>query len=85
MSEVDVTVRLPSRVVEGLDAIAASSGRTREELTTEALTVYLAVREDQTAGIEAALADLAQGVETIDHEDVRAHLEARLARIEPDH
>ncbi len=65
-----VSVR-PDLVAE-LDKLAAATGRSRAELTEEALAAYLDVQRWQIAGIEQAIREADAGEPGVAHEEVVA-------------
>ena len=66
MSSETLTIRVESADKQRLEALAASTGRSRSFLASEAIGEYLRVNEWQVAGIRQAMETLDRG-ESIDH------------------
>jgi predicted transcriptional regulator len=64
----------PAKIV-ALDALAAHSGRRREELVAQALDDFLALEQQNLDAIREGLNDLAAG-RTVPHEDVLPLIQA---------
>ena len=69
-------VRLRRKTREELDAIAASTGRSRSYLAAEAIESYVALNRWQVEGIEQALAEADAGGPSVSHEDVARWLDS---------
>ena len=70
MSSKTFTVRVGPTVLERLEKLAKSTGRSRSFLTAEALNRYLDVNERQVEGIKTAMTSLDRG-ETASHDEVK--------------
>jgi predicted transcriptional regulator len=76
-----ITVRVKPDTRKRLDAIARATRRTKSFVIEEALEQYLDVNEWQIKGIQEALAEAdTPDAEWVDHEDVIARTEAKVAR-----
>ena len=69
-----LTVRVPKQDLERLNALAQSTQRSKSELASEALAVYLAAQEWQVAAIEEAVAAADAGASAIGHAAVATWL-----------
>ena len=69
-------LRVRPELIAGLDEVAKTSGRSRDELAEEALAEYLEVQRWQIAGIEEAIRDADAGEPGTAHEDVAAWLDS---------
>lgn len=76
-----LTVRVKPETRKRLDALARVTRRSKSFVIEEALEQYLAVNEWQIQGIQEALATAdSPDAEWVDHDEVVADLEARVAR-----
>jgi len=76
-----LTVRVKPETRTRLDALARVTRRSKSFVIEEALEQYLAVNEWQIQGIQEALAAAdSPDAEWVDHDEVVADLEARVAR-----
>lgn len=76
-----LTVRVKPETRKRLDALARVTRRSKSFVIEEALEQYLAVNEWQIQGIQEALAAAdSPDAEWVEHEEVVADLEARVAR-----
>lgn len=77
----NLTVRVKPETRNRLDKLARITRRSKSFVIEEALEQYLEVNEWQIKGIQDALAEAdSPDADFIDHEEVLAKLEARLAR-----
>jgi predicted transcriptional regulator len=72
-----LTVRLPRRAKEQLDALARDTRRSRNRLAAEAIETYLAANAWQVEAVREAITAADAGVPYYAHEDVMAYLERR--------
>jgi predicted transcriptional regulator len=70
MPSTTLTVRVENADKERLEALAASTGRSRSFLAAEAISAYLDVNEWQVAAIKQGLASLDRG-ERVPHRSVK--------------
>lgn len=76
-----LTVRVKPETRKRLDALARVTRRSKSFVIEEALEQYLAVNEWQIQGVQDALAAAdSPDAEWVEHEEVVADLEARVAR-----
>lgn len=76
-----ITVRVKPATRKRLDAIARATRRTKSFVIEEALEQYLEVNEWQIKGIQEALLEAdAPDADWVDHEEVAARAEAKVAR-----
>lgn len=76
-----ITVRVKPATRKRLDAVAHATRRTKSFVIEEALEQYLDVNEWQIKGIQEALAEAdAPDADWVDHEEVLAGAEAKVAR-----
>lgn len=80
VKEANLTVRVKSSTKARLDVLARATKRSKSFVIEEALEQYLDVNEWQIKGIEDSLAEAdSPNAEWVNHEDVLAKLEAKLA------
>ncbi|RQW84896.1 MAG: ribbon-helix-helix protein, CopG family [Geobacter sp.] len=80
VKEANLTVRVKTSTKARLDVLARATKRSKSFVIEEALEQYLDVNEWQIKGIEDALAEAdSLNAEWVNHEDVLAKLEAKLA------
>ncbi|GAB7027078.1 CopG family ribbon-helix-helix protein [Geotalea toluenoxydans] len=76
----NITVRIKPTTKMRIDALAQATKRSKSYVVEEALEQYLEVNEWQVKGIEAALHEAdSSDAEWVDHKDVLAKWEAKLA------
>jgi predicted transcriptional regulator len=76
-----ITVRVKPDTRKRLDAIAHATRRTKSFVVEEALEQYLDANEWQIKGIQDALAEAdSPDADWVDHEEVVARVEAKVAR-----
>ncbi len=75
MSEMGtLTIRLPRAYLERLDALAASTGRSKSSLASEAMASYLSAQEWQFAAISESAEAADAGAAPVDHSAVASWL-----------
>jgi predicted transcriptional regulator len=80
VKEANLTVRVKTSTQARLDVLARATKRSKSFVIEEALEHYLDVNEWQIKGIEDALAEAdSPNTEWVNHENVLAKLEAKLA------
>jgi predicted transcriptional regulator len=74
MSKVLRTIEIPAELDAALEQLAKESGRTREEMLTEAIERYVADPDDIAIDLDR-LAEYERTGEALSLEEVRAHLD----------
>jgi RHH-type transcriptional regulator, rel operon repressor / antitoxin RelB len=74
---ITVTVRLSKEAKAKLDALAASTKRSKNYLAAEAIAAYVDQNAWQIEAIQQAVAQADRGGETYAHEEVMSYLERR--------
>jgi predicted transcriptional regulator len=72
-----LTIRLPRAALERLDALAASTRRSKSSLAGEALAAYLAAQEWQVEAISQAVEAADAGATPVEHTDMASWLRSR--------
>ena len=74
-----VSVRLPEDVLTHVDELASSLDRSRQWVVIEALRQYLSHKGWWVQAVREGLAEAQDPANLVDHEEVKAKWEARLA------
>jgi predicted transcriptional regulator len=78
MSDVTVTVRMPKKLRDRLEALSVETRRSKSFLGMEAISKYVETEEEIVLGIKQAQAELRAG-KGIAHEDVVRRTKAAIA------